>query len=143
MRANRVSHSHSTVTIGTRIIEPKPNIRVLGLQIDTKLRWDAQLRETQRKMVKPQLRETQRKMAKQSMALTKISTSTWGATFLKSRQVYSAVVRPAMTYGSTIWHMPKDIKKLKTSTEKLSIMQNKCLRTIARRGFQSHAYPSP
>ena len=65
------------------------------------------------------------------MALTKISISTWGASFTKSRRVYSAVVRPAMTYGSTIWHTPKDVKKSKTSTSKLSIMQNKCLRTIA------------
>ena len=65
------------------------------------------------------------------MALTKISTSTWGATFAKARQVYSAVVRPAMTYGSTVWHMPNEVKKSKTSTSKLSVMQNNCLRTIA------------
>ena len=63
--------------------------------------------------------------------IDKISTSTWGATFAKARQVYSAVVRPAMTYGSTVWHMPKEVKKSKTSTSKLSVMQNNCLRTIA------------
>ena len=36
-----------------------------------------------------------------------------------------------MTYGSTVWHMPKEVKKSKTSTSKLSVMQNNCLRTIA------------
>ena len=99
-------------------IEPKTDIRVLGLQIDTKLKWG------------PHVRKTQKKMVEQSMALTKISTSTWGATFTKARQVYSAVVRPVMTYGSTVWHMPKEVKKSKTSTSKLSVMQNNCLRII-------------
>ena len=77
------------------------------------------------------VRKTQNTMVKHSIALTKISTATWGATFAKTRQVYSAVVRPVMTYGSTVWHMPKEVKKSKTSTRKLSVMQNNCLRTIA------------
>ena len=109
----------ASINIASTEIEPKTDIRVLGLQIDTKLKWG------------PHVRKTQKKMVKQSMALTKISTSTWGATFTKARQVYSAVVRPVMTYGSTVWHMPKEVKKSKTSTSKLSVMQNNCLRTIA------------
>ena len=109
----------ASINIASTEIEPKTDIRVLGLQIDTKLKWG------------PHVRKTQEKMVKQSMALAKISTSTWGATFAKARQVYSAVVRPAMTYGSTVWHMPKEVKKSKTSTSKLSVMQNNCLRTIA------------
>ena len=71
------------------------------------------------------------KLTKQSKALTKISTSTWGATFPKARQVYTAVVRPAMTYGSTIWHTPKEIKKSNGISNKLAVIQNECLRTIA------------
>lgn len=67
-------------------------------------------------------------MIKQSMALTKFSTATWDATFSKARQVYTAVVCPAMTYGSTVWQMPKDTKN---STKKLSFVQNRCLRTVA------------
>lgn len=39
------------------------------------------------------------------MALTKISTSTWAATSVKARQIYTAVVRPVMTYGL---QMPKN-----------------------------------
>ena len=109
----------ASINIASTEIEPKTDIRVLGLQIDTKLKWG------------PHVRKTQEKIVKQSMALTKISTSTWGATFAKARQVYSAVVRPAMTYGSTVWHMPKEVKKSKTSTSKLSVIQNNCLRAIA------------
>lgn len=35
-----------------------------------------------------------------------------------------------MTYGSPVWHTPKNIKK-SSSTEKLAVLQNKCLRTIS------------
>lgn len=35
-----------------------------------------------------------------------------------------------MTYGSSVWHTPKDVKK-SSSTDKLAVLQNKCLRTIA------------
>ena len=69
-------------------------------------------------------------MVNQSMALTKISTSTWGATFSKARQIYTTVVRPAMTYGSPVLYTPKNTKK-SSSTEKLAVLQSKCLRTIA------------
>ena len=108
----------ATIQIENNLIEPKTDIRVLGLQIDTKLKWGAHIRKTQEKMTS------------QSLALTKISTSTWGASFAKARQVYTAVVRPAMTYGSTVWHTPREIKKNKATTSKLSVMQDKCLRTV-------------
>ena len=109
----------ATIQIETNLIEPKTDIRVLGLQIDTKLKWGAHIRKTQEKMTS------------QSLALTKISASTWGASFAKARQVYTSVVRPAMTYGSAVWHTPKEIKKNKATMSKLSVMQNKCLRTVA------------
>ena len=54
----------ATVTIDIQLIKPKPNTRVLGLQIDTKLKWRAYIQKIQKKMIN------------QSMALTKISTST-------------------------------------------------------------------
>ena len=108
----------ATIRISTKTIEPKPDIRVLGLQIDTKMRWGAHVRKTQEKLTK------------QSGALTRISASTWGASFSKARQVYIAVVRPAMTYASAVWHTPKEIGKSKAATSKLAVMQNKCLRTI-------------
>ena len=80
----------ATVTIDIQVIKLKPNIRVLGLQIDTKLKWRAHIQKVQKKMVN------------QSMTLTKIFMSTWGATFSKARQVYTAMVCPAMTYGLSV-----------------------------------------
>ena len=41
--------------------------------------------------------------AQQRRALTALSGSTWGASFAKARLIYSAVVRPCLTYGTTIW----------------------------------------
>ena len=109
----------ATINIENSLIKPKADIRILGLQIDTKLKWGAHIRKTQEKMVK------------QSMALTKISTSTWGASFARARQVYTAVVRPAMTYGSIVWHTPKDVNRNKSITSNLAVIQNRCLRTVA------------
>ena len=53
--------------------------------------------------------EGERKMETQILGLTAIAKSTWGATLNKARQVYLAVVRSAMVYGSNIWRLaPKN-----------------------------------
>lgn len=71
-------------------------------------------------------------MVKQTLALAKITTSTWGATFTKARHLYTAVVRPAMTYGSAVWHAAKELKKLSKSMEnRLAVVLNKCLRLVS------------
>ena len=51
--------------------------------------------------------------------------------FARARQVYTAVVRPAMTYGSIVWHTPKDVNRNKSITSKLAVIQKRCLRTVA------------
>ncbi|MBD0310811.1 MAG: hypothetical protein ICV80_22770 [Microcoleus sp. T1-bin1] len=107
----------ATIKIGSNIIQPKPDIRVLGVQIDTKLKWG------------PHVMKIQDKMVKQTAAMTKLTTSTWGATFKKARLLYTSVVRPALTYGSTVWHTPKEKKT--GLINKLAVIQNKCLRNIS------------
>ena len=62
----------TVIQIENNIIKPKTDIRILGLQIDSKLKLGAHTRKIKEKMTK------------QSRALTKISTSTWGATLLKA-----------------------------------------------------------
>ena len=70
-------------------------------------------------------------MAAQTMAFTKISTSTWEAILNKARQVYTAVIHPAMTYRVAVWHLSKDIKVRGFGlATKLPSLQNKCLRSI-------------
>lgn len=50
-----------------------------------------------------------------------ISSSTWGALFLKARQVYQAVVRPSFTYASPIWApLPSPIPLARPTTPNLN-----------------------
>jgi hypothetical protein len=72
-------------------IDPKAQVRILGIELDTKLRWG------------PHVRKVQTKITQQAIALRRITTSTWGATFKRAKLVYTLVVQPAMTYGAPIW----------------------------------------
>jgi len=47
--------------------------------------------------------EVKKKALVQQCALIRTTASTWGATFVRTRQVYTAVVRSAITYGATAW----------------------------------------
>jgi hypothetical protein len=78
------------LNIVNNIIESKTNIRVLELQIDTKLKWDSHVKKIQKKMIR------------QSMTLIKILASIWEIIFSKSRVVYIFVIRSIMIYVSSI-----------------------------------------
>ena len=100
---------------------PSTSIRVLGIQVDSKLQWGEHVRAVKSKMWT------------QINALMRLSASTWGATFTKARQIYSAVIRPAMTYGAAIWHTPSPSGRRKPLgvAAKLVTTQNACLRRVA------------
>ena len=76
------------------IKRPSKDIRILGVQVDSKLQWSAHQKRIQKKA------------ATQIGALVRTTASTWGASFLRARQVYTAIVRPALAYGAAIWHNP-------------------------------------
>ena len=92
-RRSRRFNMQASVDLPQVSIGPKTELRILGLQIDGKLNWG------------PHLRRIRTKMETQILGLTRVATSTWGATLNKARQVYSAVVRSAMVYGSNIWRL--------------------------------------
>ena len=101
-------------------INPKTQIRVLGIELDTKLWWG------------PHVQKVQAKITRQAMALHRITTSTWGATFKRAKLVYTSVVRSAMTYGAPIWFSLAGTESTKANLiRKLEQTQNRCLRTIA------------
>lgn len=71
-------------------------------------------------------------MATQTKTLNKLTASTWGATFIKARHVYSTVVRLAIAYRLAVWHALKRIKNAKKDTiNKMEIIQNRCLRVVS------------
>jgi hypothetical protein len=78
-------------------------------------------------------RKIQRKAATQIGALVRTTASTWGASFLRARQVYSAVVGSSLAYGAAIWHSPTKGPdgKAQGIAAKLTSIQNKCLRAVA------------
>ena len=68
------------------------------------------------------------KIGTQLNALYRTTASTWGATLLKARQLYLAIIRSSLTYGAVAWHRP-DLKS-KYSAKLLQTQQNTALRIV-------------
>jgi hypothetical protein len=62
--------------------------------------------------------------------LSRIAASAWGAIMENVRQVYLAVVRPAMSYGAALWHSPKE-RRQKGPTAKLQKHHSEITNRIA------------
>ena len=109
----------ASVDLGSTITRPQTSIRVLGLHIDGKLRWG------------PHIQKVKAKMAAQELSLSIVAASTWGATLNKAKQVYSAVVRPAMTYAAAVWHSPRALRgATRAHVRSLGVIQNRCIRRV-------------
>ena len=64
-------------------------------------------------------------------SMSRLCASTWGPSVRRSKLIYSAVVRPIMTYGAQIWAVQTDGSMIPSSRIKqLGTVQNKCLRKI-------------
>ena len=97
----------------------KTDIRILELQIDTKLKW------------KPYVKKTQDKMTNQTLTLTKLIALTWKVTFNKVRHIYKAIIKSDIICESMTWHELKNIKLIsKKMINDWTIIQNNCLRRI-------------
>ena len=108
----------TTINIVNNIIISKTNIRVLKLQIDTTLKWDSHVKKIQKKKIK------------QSLTLTKISTLTWSASFIRTRYIYTAVMRSTLIFDLIVWHTFRQLKRAKSIENKFAIIQNRCFRTV-------------
>jgi hypothetical protein len=107
------------ITFGRTTVHPKTEVRVLGVHLDPSLKWGRHVNKIKEKM------------AKQTLALTRTTASTWGATFLKARHVYKAVIRPTMVFGHAVWHDPdKKSPSYASHQQQLKVIQNKCLRVV-------------
>ncbi len=110
------------IRLGAVVKNPETEVRILGVWIDPQLKWGAHVKKVLTKM------ETQ------ANALYRTTASTWGATFTKARQIYSAVVRPALAYGAAAWHSPtpveEGVRQPKGPAARLEKVQNKCLRSV-------------
>jgi hypothetical protein len=75
-------------------LQPSPHAQVLGLILDSKLSWH------------PHIAHIKSKLRTQTFALTRLTSSTWGAPFSSCRLLYTSIVRPAITYASPAWYLP-------------------------------------
>ncbi|RDL32701.1 uncharacterized protein BP5553_09157 [Venustampulla echinocandica] len=75
-------------------IQASPSCRYLGIQMDTKLRWDYH-RE-----------KVEAKATGRLSALSALASSSWGTGTINLRHVYRAMVVPQMLYGCSAWHIP-------------------------------------
>jgi hypothetical protein len=97
----------------------KDHIRILGVQVDMKLKWG------------PHMTKIKEKAASQLLALGRITSSTWGAGFAKSKLISNTVVKPALLYGAGIWYGPQGTTIARKATDRLlETIQNQFLRKI-------------
>lgn len=97
----------------------KPSIRILGVQVDSKLRWSAHIANIKSRY------------ESQVLAMGRISRSTWGASFAKARIVYSSIIRPTLSYAAGIWYAPQGSDYHRKGIDnQLETLQNKGLRAV-------------
>ena len=101
-------------------IQSNTSVWILDVQIDFKLQWRAHIKKVEVKMTI------------QTLMLSKLSTSTWEASFQNVKQIYSAVIWPAWAYRSAVWYHSKGTWKTKNHIiKRLTVIQNQCLRKIS------------
>ena len=92
-RNSRVNTTHP-LRLPQGTIEASPSCRYLGIEMDSRLRWDYH-----RKRVES-------KATKRLSALAALASSTWGTGLINLRQVYRMMIVPQMMYGCSAWHTP-------------------------------------
>ncbi len=108
-----------SIQIESSVIKSKSNVRVLEMQLNTKLRWDAHLRQIETNHVTRML------------ALSHLEVFTWEAIFTKARQVYSAVVRSEIAFEASVWHQRDKKDELSSKECRLETLQNQTLCHVA------------
>lgn len=98
---------------GTHIIELSKAVKYLGVTIDTKMNFAEYITNTVDKTTKC------------FRALYPMLTHNSSLSLSNKTLIYTAVVRPIMTYGSPVWS-----SAAQTHLKKLSTLQNKVLKTI-------------
>jgi hypothetical protein len=95
------------------------SLRILGVWVDPKLQW------------REQVKISAARGNGLFDALSRITASTWGPSMRRSRLLYTAVVRPAMMYGSQVWGRRQSGDPIAASLLKpLAKVQAECLKKI-------------
>jgi ribonuclease HI len=88
-----------TITINRdTTVVPKEAVKYLGVMLDSKLNWKAQINGNKTKALKT------------IGALSSLAGSTWGARLVRMRQMMHAVFMPQLTHGCSVWYTPHEEK---------------------------------
>jgi hypothetical protein len=95
------------------------HVRVLSVQMNSKLKWDSHVRAIQKKMIT------------QMMILSRLTTFTWETCFARARLIYSSVVRFAIIYDSFVWYASHErSNSVSATTTQLMKIQKIALRIV-------------
>ena|SRR5436190_1938312 len=95
-RTPRKFNMGAMLQVENEILAPKSLVRILDVRVDSQLRWGEHVKKVTDKM-KTQIN-----------ALIQTIASTWRATLATARQIYNAVIRPVMVYGTAVWYSNLD-----------------------------------
>ena len=110
----------TSIQIESSVIKLKSDVRVLKVQLNTKLRWNAHLRQIEANHVTRML------------ALSQLEVFTWETIFTKARQIYSAVVRSEIAFEASVWHQREKERELSDKECRLETLQNQTLRHVTK-----------
>jgi tellurite resistance protein len=103
----------TSIQIESSVIKSKSDVRVLEMQLNMKLRWDAHLRQIETNHV------------------IRMLTLSYLEVFTKTRQVYSAVVRSEIAFEASVWHQRDKKDELLSKECRLETLQNQTLCHVA------------
>jgi hypothetical protein len=96
------------------------HVRVLNVQIDNKLKWDAHLRNVQKKMIT------------QILIFSRLTAFTWKAYLSRIRLIYTTIIRSIIIYDFISWHASHErSNNVVVATKKLVKLQQQSLRLIS------------
>ena len=111
----RTDNLQLSLRLGEVVLQPKEEVRILGLHYNSKLLW----KKHQKIMLQ--------KASKFLSALSRTTFSTWSLPVPLARLVYTAILRSLLSYAVGVWFNPH--RKL-SSISSLSLFQTKCLEII-------------
>jgi hypothetical protein len=95
-------------------------IKMLKVQIDSKLKWRAYLRNIQKKMTT------------QSLTFSRLTAFTWEACFARIKLIYTMIIRSIIIYDSIIWYASHErSNSVVATTKKFDKFQQQSLRVIS------------